>query len=452
MRDEARNTAQSTWSLDKLREKPVTFVSAGLIEPSKWAESDEDAENVEDAPGSPRSEKPSEDAAAASATAEPSADEPSASAPVQDEPSVSAPVQRPDDDASETVPLGERVTGDTINQPTFFFDLSRDTSLANPSLAPAIIPNIASSAEESDSSEEVILFKGRSNMSRNKTAKQPEVTHDQINLEITTVETSISLEPETNNPLIMSKAEEDDAIVADYIANMTEDSDRDQPYDLLLNSRDLGGDSHVLDGQYGLDQTMAEAESDGSDDDPDDNGSGEEMAIDDETLARLLSRQEELGMGGDELLLTDKGVTAGSSRQAGKSSKLPKNTRDRIPSASAVADAFDDLDLMDWNRPSLQNFGKGRRGKPIFGVVDPDMESAMQAAWENDREKKKQRRSERENLRAQGLLGKNANPDDLRIKYRTGMTLEDIKVELRTFLISSDQTYAPHQVGPLRSS
>jgi hypothetical protein len=64
----------------------------------------------------------------------------------------------------------------------------------------------------------------------------------------------------------------------------------------------------------------------------------------------------------------------------------------------------------------------------------------MQAAWENDRVKKKERKQERERLRAQGLLGSNNGKVDLKQKYKEGMNMEAIKNEIKRFLISSDTT------------
>jgi len=470
MRDEARNTGQSTWSGEKLRYKPVIFVSAGMIEPSKELFSKDDAEDGTD---SPEVEQPGHSIAEDSASAQPASDRLGETNPNQPR----------EGDASGTTSLDEPATGGTRGKLGFFFDLDRDTSLAPPSLAPAKIPNVESSAGESESDDsEVIVFKGRSNMAREKAAKKTEITLDEINIEIKAVETTLSLKskPEIPSPpanttpgppipdidhRFMTKAEEDAAIVQDYIANLAEDSDRDQPYSQPFNHRDLGGDSHAFDfdEQESQDQSKNEAESPDEDDDNEGDGTDEPRnqsdgmdpeSLDDETLARLLSKQEEFGMGSETLLFTDTwsggrtGTTSSSSRKPGGQSKRQKATAGRVPSASAVADAFDDLDLMDWDRPSLQNFGKGKRAKPVFGVVDPDMEAHMQAAYANDREKKKQRKEEREGLRAKGLLGKHADPDDLRVKYLTGMTLDQIKVELRTFLLSGDQLYGLFPVNP----
>lgn len=458
MRDEARNTGQhqSTWGREKLRGKPITFVSAGLIEPLKDLEGNDDAKHGLTSPGL---EQPAEVTAKPSVTEEPAVERASAS----------TPVQHPNGGDSENGSSRQPGAAETANHSGFYFDLAGDASLKKPSLPLATIPVVTSPAEESEESDssEVIVFKGRSGLSRNNGAKQSRITLDEINLEIRAVERSFPAEPKSDstpahhNTLpgqrfpdvdhLDTKSEEDAAILADYIANMAEDSDPDRPYNRLFNHRDLGGDE-----QSGLDQSTdetvsADEEGDTEEDEADKSQDpsesiGPDPMMDDETLARLLSKQEELGMGGEELLLSDMyldtddtGHAAGSSRQSNKPYKPQRTTKYQIPSASAVADAFDDIDLMDWNRPSLQNFTKGRRRKPIFDVADPVLESNMQAAWETDRERKKQRKLAREELRAQGLLGKHANPDDPRVKYPSGMTLEDIKVEVRAFLLSPEE-------------
>jgi hypothetical protein len=68
------------------------------------------------------------------------------------------------------------------------------------------------------------------------------------------------------------------------------------------------------------------------------------------------------------------------------------------------------------------------------------MEAALHIAWQKDREKKKQRRMAREQLRAEGLLGKNVDKNDPRVKYQSGMSLDDIQTELRTFLLGTAET------------
>lgn len=257
---------------------------------------------------------------------------------------------------------------------------------------------------------------------------------------------------------------DDDDIVADYIANMANDDDDDDeeedgvaPYNPFVSSRDLGGS----DGDFVLDEgSESDASPSGDEGGEDHNspvvgkavGKVEESAsadaheIDDSTLAQLLATQEELGLSDDELVLFSAdaygrlrpSVTKATQNLAG-SGRGKKNARGQIPSASAVADAFDDLDLMDWGRHNPPRKSKNKRGQPTFDISDSELEATMQATFQKDRLRKKERKKEREELRAQGLLGKNVKPDDLRVKYLTGMNMDQIKEEMRTFLQGTEQ-------------
>jgi hypothetical protein len=96
---------------------------------------------------------------------------------------------------------------------------------------------------------------------------------------------------------------------------------------------------------------------------------------------------------------------------------------------------------MDFERPSLKKKPKGRKGKLILDdVSDSELEESMQAAWDNDRIKKKERKQEREELRAAGLLGNKNGKADLKQKYKEGMGIQAVKDEIKRFLIGSDST------------
>lgn len=116
-------------------------------------------------------------------------------------------------------------------------------------------------------------------------------------------------------------------------------------------------------------------------------------------------------------------------------------------SASAFADALEadpyyGFDIMDFNRPSLQKKGKGKK-PPALELMfsDSDMESHLQEVWQSDRKKKKAKKKEREELRSQGLLGRSPGDPDLKTKYAKGMNVEEVVTEIRTFLLSSRTRY-----------
>ncbi len=95
---------------------------------------------------------------------------------------------------------------------------------------------------------------------------------------------------------------------------------------------------------------------------------------------------------------------------------------------------------MDFDRPSLKKKPKGRKGKLEFDLSDSELEASMQMAWDNDRVKKKERKQEREELRAQGLLGSKNGKPELKQKYKEGMGIHAVKEEIKNFLMGTDTT------------
>lgn len=177
----------------------------------------------------------------------------------------------------------------------------------------------------------------------------------------------------------------------------------------------------------------------------------------DEHIARLLAKQEELGLRSNELLLFDGDEDQSSEededdvlfqsaatkrRRKGKRRQQNQST-DAFSSAMALADMFDqdpygDFDVMDHDRPSLKSAPRSRRNAPAFDISDTELEASLQLAWEKDRSKKKIKKKEREELRAQGLLGNNGQTD-LKVKYREGISFGEIRHELIEFMTSARQ-------------
>ncbi|KAH7095206.1 hypothetical protein FB567DRAFT_511980 [Paraphoma chrysanthemicola] len=191
---------------------------------------------------------------------------------------------------------------------------------------------------------------------------------------------------------------------------------------------------------------------DEEDDDMDDTGVDSEE-LDDETFARVLQKQEELGLGSDELFLYSgdeffkkTSTTKASSSALGKSrhkgqQQVRGNRNATFPSASALADAlamdpYGGFDIMDTERPSLKTKKKGRRGKMPPELDDSDLNEQLQNAWEADRAKKRLKKAEREELRQQGLLGRKNKSPNLKVKYKGGLSMEDVVEEIRAFILS----------------
>ncbi|KAL9594324.1 MAG: hypothetical protein Q9219_007097 [cf. Caloplaca sp. 3 TL-2023] len=186
----------------------------------------------------------------------------------------------------------------------------------------------------------------------------------------------------------------------------------------------------------------------------------------DEHIARLLSKQEAMGLGSSELLLFDGDDVENEDQSSEEvddataiSSFIPAqlvshenekrgfDSNSSLSSSSfAAKDAFHqglqgDFDVMDRHAQSLKKATKAGYGGPGFNLSDTELEATLQLAWEKDRSKKKLRKKEREQLRVQGLLpGK--NQVDLKIKYRKGISFGEIKDEITGFMISANQSLA----------
>ncbi|KAL0259977.1 squalene synthetase-like protein [Diplodia seriata] len=181
----------------------------------------------------------------------------------------------------------------------------------------------------------------------------------------------------------------------------------------------------------------------------------------DEKLARLLAKQEELGIGSNDLLLFDGNDDddleiddLGGENQY----RVPQTTRGRkqkpkskrangsFPSATLMADVleqdpYNGFDIMDFERPSLKKKKKGRAVDLPFELSDDDLTAQLVTSWENDRDKKRLKKQERAELRSQGLLGKrNKFKADLNVKYNEGMTFTQIREEIKVFLSSPSQS------------
>jgi hypothetical protein len=245
------------------------------------------------------------------------------------------------------------------------------------------------------------------------------------------------------------KKAEDDALLADYIANMQENG---QIHDLVShdarNTRDLGGSADEFeDGSetgpagatyqhsttlHGTGDTNQQSYSpEGRPETPrephpneGDDATSSEQELDDETLAKLIAGQH-FGHSPNAFPTGDFGSSSSSD------SEMDRPERE------------EEFDVMDWERPSLRRKkGKGARAQLNFDISDSELEQSLQAAWRSDRLKKSQRKKQREELRALGMLGKKASkPDDLRVKYPAGMNLQQVAEELRDFLLGTEARY-----------
>jgi G-patch domain len=172
----------------------------------------------------------------------------------------------------------------------------------------------------------------------------------------------------------------------------------------------------------------------------------------DEEIARALAKQEELGMGGDEVMLFDGNGMEDSDDEIGNGgnfvsfsmgkhtsnrsrSKRNRRQKDSFPSAEAFADALDQdpygaFDVMDFDRPSLRPKRKGRNPFPFdLELEDEDLAQQLVNAWTKDREKKATRKREKMDARAALLLEAGDRSDPAAIK-----------AEIRKFLVEEIDT------------
>ena len=166
----------------------------------------------------------------------------------------------------------------------------------------------------------------------------------------------------------------------------------------------------------------------------------------DEKLARLIAKQEELGLDADELVLfdgsdaeiEDTGVDV--PRQPGKT-KPPRLRRSarlvkgNLASAAVMADWLgqgpsNKLDWVDTKSPSVLNQTKKHKMNWISELSDPELKEVLISQWQADRNKKRIKKQERGALRAQGLLGR-----------RGGITMPEIQEEIKQLLMSTNERY-----------
>lgn len=483
MADEARHTSQhpSHWDAGGiLRSKPVSFVSAGPIEPLKELEQDlsqQMAKDVVKEPDQPQPSPPSlpiaempehmisddeiQDALLNTGDGEDCDD-------ADDVSSVIGPEELEQDIVRATRTDKEK----SADQPQarFFFDLKGDRRAGS---APKPPVPIRSRSRESDSSsgDEVILFKGR-DATPIRRAPEPtsatestKITLTQMETEIRAVEADLSVPgtthrgrskrvkgvfkgkrtgPGQRHRLAQESDDDDAAIMADYLTNMRENGEMSDLLNSQLpdarNTRDLGGSGNEEIYDHGPEESEPHSRAFQQQKQEAKNGSYESGSeLDDTTLAKLLQGH----MPGTEEELTFEGFASSSSESPDSEDGPPAFGQGGHQTLD-----IDDFDLMDWSRPSLRKKkSKASRAPITFDVSDDDLQQTLQMAWKNDRLKKSERKKQREELRALGMLGRHASkPGDLRTKYPAGMDVQQVGEEIKGFLRGSAETYVYYEV------
>ncbi|GLI77046.1 squalene synthetase-like protein [Penicillium ochrochloron] len=458
MQQEARNTETHTrdWQSSTLRKNPVKFVKAGELQRSEFETVDQADQESEGQAGDDAKES-------------------------------SPAVVSPPEPTQENTEFG------------FFFDATpqtvTDTGLPDPIIRTQL-------SDFDDSSEDEVVFTGRKTGTRPiviETSKEElrEFLHaPQTVLSTLQHEPTAADVPATRNPRSEPSQnreqphtqdtrkwtrEDEDNMLADYIANMDTDYQEDiishmqveleGGIDVAQAAADSKSSAH---GQDEADESLTQLDptrpecalkeaqvqssidvlsrmcldtepdqvtdsSDNDDDDEDEDEDDDDVDIDSTDEFYVESDDEDL----DTELLEDLAINyLADKKKGGRSGKVP------FASATAFADALEadpyyGLDMMDFNRPSLQKKGKGKK-PPALDMMfsDSDLEAHLHEVWQTDRKKKKARKQEREELRAQGLLGRSTGEADLKVKYSKGMNLEELITEIRSFLLSSNTTLA----------
>ncbi|KAJ5118522.1 hypothetical protein N7448_010229 [Penicillium atrosanguineum] len=441
MQQEALNTETHTrlWSNSNLRHKAVSFVSAGELKRSEIEVEVEVA--FEDA----------------------SPDDRDKYAQIDSDPDAIKLEIEASSDPNKDSPTG-----------TFFFDSTGqqpiDTGLPNPT------PRLDLS-DSDDSSEDEVVFMGRKNnqkptvieTDRNelqgilRTASENHPTP--VTLEIVTP-THSNVSPEhSQSPATPDGRqrrgfhEEENDPLADYIANMDRHYHTEDDADSYVHIETEGG--------TGIGHTAANPGSSGSsitgpeierakaknNDEAQVQNSIDvlsKMYLDTEPEAAVSSDDDLAGLDSDDsdLDMEDGDIDTElleelAIRYSTQRTKGSRQGNHGFASASAFADALEadpyyGFDIMDFNRPSLQKKGKGKTPPALdLMLSDSDLEFNLHEAWQTDRKKKSAKKKEREELRSQGLLGRDPGDADLKIKYSKGMDLEELITEMRTFLLSS---------------
>lgn len=124
----------------------------------------------------------------------------------------------------------------------------------------------------------------------------------------------------------------------------------------------------------------------------------------------------------------------------------------RYPSASEIAAAYDAFDVMDRERPSISAGSKSKgKGRVVqLSHSESELEAQITNTWQRDRESKKLRKLQREQLRRDGLLGvkvQKTGKINMLDKYKEGTTMTKVYDEICNFMLN-DHSWLVHSPHP----
>ncbi|KAI9654902.1 MAG: hypothetical protein M1831_005271 [Alyxoria varia] len=191
----------------------------------------------------------------------------------------------------------------------------------------------------------------------------------------------------------------------------------------------------------------------------------------DEALARLLAKQQDLGIDADELMIwdgegeafdlesddedlmnmLDTRETRILGMPSGSPLGLPGGQKSRRKKRGAMIaadfgdlkdDDYGDFDIMDWEKANPVTKKKEKDGLESLAHLDPELEHSLRATWASDRKKKQAKKEEREELRAMGLLGnKNVRKGAVLGRVPADEMTEVIRGQFEYFLSGKRKTY-----------
>ncbi|KAK1519323.1 G-patch domain-containing protein [Colletotrichum costaricense] len=462
LQDEARSTAHrsSPWSSDsKLRHRPVAFINTGAAEPLKQLESilqiDEgnstsrpqaeiEGQTITD--GQAAADTPSHESQPAVSLVEAHVHE---AVPVDIAAEMTDVSLDPREVEKATMSGAEDITGAEapITPLPFFFDVVGETQRLDAFVDQT--PTRSPSPTSSNSSEDVILFRGRNKVPRDKQSSKSKAKSKLntfnlggISTEINVLEKTVISNKDSSRDMPMKtvgnstqksrrnaakdlKRQEDDELIADYIANMREYGEDEALMPAKAYSRrDIGGSLSESEGIDDSFQTVVATskteELSGVNSESEHATAGVRKApkeSDEKPVHNAQRRSERRKVIQDDHALrgifeTDVSYLASLEQSLAEDASPPSDSSDQDDddifrsAADRFANEIDDFDFMDWSRPALKpKRSKGARGKvPVFDISDSELEGKMQAAWKNDRLKKAERKKERQAMRSMGFL------------------------------------------------
>lgn len=361
---------------------------------------------------------------------------------------------------------GSPETNKSMSASFFFIDTTRDSS-HHGQIPVQGAPDDTLNELDTDSSEEVILFKGRNHPRRAKFPAAESFDLEELRTEIhvvsgascpnTTKKTSKSNPPkkaqnrgsaynntskgsrvnrrERSNSRLRCMAKEEDEILADYIANIRQHENEDETVPSSFG-RVVNSDSSQIDSpteencQVGSGNNVVR-------------GWGVEAA----TVTSLETWLDDFTA---ETRMTDAARRnhEGPADEDSPPNSIPPSEDLESESEGDIVAAWSqkqnsarlysrDPDYTIWDE-TVKTRRKQRKGKvPQFDLSDSELEAQIQATFKRDRLKKAERKRERQELRALGLLGRRTEAQGLQAKYPDGMTLDQIADELKTFLLGA---------------